>query len=173
MRLIALSGFRLSEAQQVERAWVDGDGAVIHFPDTKSGAQDRPVGKAALDVLTAQSAVEGNAYVFPSDCGRSHYKQVPDVLLRLCIAARLQGVTAHTLRHTFGSVAGDMGYSELTIAALLGHGKRGVTQEYIHIEEGLREAADRVSAKIADLLDGRAQSVRDHPTGMTERRLAA
>jgi integrase len=98
---------------------------------------------------------------------------VPDVLQRLCIAARIEGVTAHTLRHTFSSVAGDMGYSELTIAALLGHGKRGVTQGYIHIEEGLREAADKVSAKIADLLDGRASSVRDDSQAIFDPRLAA
>lgn len=91
----------------------------------------------------------------------SHYKQVLDVPQRLSISARIEGVTDHTLRHPFSSVAGDMGYSELTIAAFLGHGKRGVTHGYIHIEEGLREAADDSSAaKIADLLDGRASSVR-------------
>ncbi|WP_217430796.1 tyrosine-type recombinase/integrase [Sphingomonas bacterium] len=161
VRLIALTCFRLSEAQEVERTWVDSEGSAVHFPDTKSGAQDRPVGKAALAVLGAQPEMAGCPFVFPSDYGDSHYKQVPEVLQRLCIAARIEGVTAHTLRHTFSSVAGDMGYSELTIAALLGHGKRGVTQGYIHIEEGLREAADRVAAKIADLLDGRASNVRD------------
>jgi integrase len=173
VRLIALTGFRLSEAQEVERAWVDPEGSAVHFPDTKSGAQDRPVGKAALAVLGAQPELTGCPFVFPSDYGDSHYKQVPDVLQRLCIAARVEGVTAHTLRHTFSSVAGDMGYSELTIAALLGHGKRGVTQGYIHIEEGLREAADKVSAKIADLLDGRASSVRDGGQASLEQRLAA
>ena len=173
VRLIALSGFRLSEAQEVERTWVDPEGSAVHFPDTKSGAQDRPVGKAALAVLGAQPELAGCQFVFPSDYGDSHYKQVPDVLQRLCIAARIEGVTAHTLRHTFSSVAGDMGYSELTIAALLGHGKRGVTQGYIHIEEGLREAADKVSAKIADLLDGRASSVRDDDQASLEQPLAA
>lgn len=173
VRLIALSGFRLSEAQEVERAWVDPAGSAVHFPDTKSGAQDRPVGRAALAVLGEQPEVATCPFVFPSDYGDSHYKQVPDVLQRLCIFARIEGVTAHTLRHTFGSVAGDMGYSELTIAALLGHGKRGVTQGYIHIEEGLREAADRVSAKIADLLDGRASSVRGDHAARLEQPLAA
>lgn len=172
VRLIALSGFRLSEAQQVHRLWVDAESHAVHFPDTKTGAQDRPIGKAALQVLTAQPTIVGCPYVFPSDYGNSHYKQVPDVLVRLCVAARIEGVTAHTLRHTFGSIAGDMGYSELTIAALLGHGKRGVTQGYIHIEEGLREAADRVSGKIADLLDGRVRSARDDQS-IIEQDLAA
>lgn len=172
VRLIALSGLRLSEAQQVQRVWVDNEAHAIHFPDTKTGAQDRPIGNAALDVLTSQPAMVGCPYVFPSNYGNSHYKQVPDVLVRLCVSARIEGVTAHTLRHTFGSIAGDMGYSELTIAALLGHGKRGVTQGYIHIEEGLREAADRVSAKIGDLLDGRARNARDNLT-LVEQDLAA
>ncbi|MBN9993895.1 hypothetical protein JJD03_14910, partial [Listeria monocytogenes] len=38
VRLIALTGFRLSEAQEVERTWVDPEGSAVHFPDTKSGA---------------------------------------------------------------------------------------------------------------------------------------
>ena len=55
-------------------------------------------------------------------------------------------------RHTFASVAGGLGYSELTIAALLGHASRGVTQRYIHIDEPLRAAATRVSDQITLLL---------------------
>jgi hypothetical protein len=60
------------------------------------------------------------------------------------------------LRHTFASVAGDLGFSELTIAALLGHASRGVTQRYVHIDEALRMAADRVADEIASILDGGA-----------------
>ena len=55
--------------------------------------------------------------------------------MRLCRAVGLENVTPHTLRHTFGSVAGDLGHSELTIAALLGHKARTVTQGYVHIDE--------------------------------------
>jgi site-specific recombinase XerD len=33
----------------------------------------------------------------------------------------------HVLRHTFASVAGDLGFAELTIAGLLGHSAHGVT----------------------------------------------
>ena len=76
--------------------------------------------------------------------------------------AWLEGITPHTLRHTFASVAGDLGFSELTIAALLGHAARGVTQRYIHIDEALRMTADRVAGEIADLLEGRTPSPRAH-----------
>jgi hypothetical protein len=47
-----------------------------------------------------------------------------------------------------------MGFSELTIKALLGHGARGSTQNYVHLDEALRLAVDQVSGKIANLLDG-------------------
>ena len=53
------------------------------------------------------------------------------------------------------------------------HEKLGVTQGHIHIEERLREAADRVSAKIAELLDGRASSVWDDQAISVEEPLAA
>jgi hypothetical protein len=56
------------------------------------------------------------------------------------------------LRHTFASVAGDLGFSELTIAGLLGHSAHGITQRYVHLDTALVVAADRVSMEIAIML---------------------
>jgi hypothetical protein len=84
---------------------------------------------------------------------------VPDLVERLCKAAQIEGVTPHVFRHTFASIAGELGYSELTIAGLLGHGKRGVTQGYIRIDDLLRSAADAVAAKIAAVLDGKERRI--------------
>ena len=99
-------------------------------------------------------------YFFPADWGEGHFIGVVRVLDRVCEKARLADITPHTLRHTFASLAGDLGFSELTIAALLGHSARGVTQRYIHIDEALRMTADRVAAEMADILDGRATPAR-------------
>jgi len=74
-------------------------------------------------------------------------------LERLCALVAITGVTPHTLRHTFGSVAGDLGFSELTIAALLGHAAQSVTQGYVHIDEALKLAVTRTSDTIAGLLE--------------------
>ena len=51
---------------------------------------------------------------------KGHFIGVVRVLDRICERAKLADVTPHTLRHTFASLAGDLGFSELTIAALLG-----------------------------------------------------
>lgn len=87
------------------------------------------------------------------------------MLDRVCARARLEDVTPHTLRHTFASVAGDRGFSELTITALLGHAARGVTQRYIHIDEALRLAADRVADEMADILDVEVAATRPSRRG--------
>jgi integrase len=64
-------------------------------------------------------------------------------------------VTVHVLRHSFAAAAAEMGFSELTIAGLLGHSVPGVTARYAHLpDRALLAAADQVSARIAAALDG-------------------
>jgi site-specific recombinase XerD len=154
VRFLLLTGFRRMEGLGLERAWLDEDEGAIRFPDTKSGAQTRVIGQAAVDLLLAQPKAN-SPFFFPADWGDGHFIGDVRVLDRLCEKAQLADVTPHTLRHTFASLAGDLGFSELTIAALLWHSARGVTQRYIHIDEALRMTADRVAADMADILDGR------------------
>ena len=71
----------------------------------------------------------------------------------LCARAKLDDVTPHTLRHTFASVSGDLDFSELTIAGMLVHSTRGVTQRYVHLDKALIVAAGEVAAAIAQLLE--------------------
>ncbi len=160
IRFLLLTGFRRMEALGLQHAWLDEEQEAIHFPDTKSGAQTRVIGRAAIDLLLDRSKTK-SSFFFPADWGESHFVGVVRVLDRVCKKAQLTDITPHTLRHTFASLAGDLGFSELTIAALLGHSARGVTQRYIHIDEALRMTADRVAGEMADLLDGRAPPPRE------------
>ncbi|CAL8975623.1 Tyrosine recombinase XerC [Rhodoplanes serenus] len=155
IRFLLLAGFRRMEALGLQRTWLDEEECAIRFPDTKSGAQIRVIGQAAIDLLLDQPKTK-SPFFFPADWGEGHFIGVVRVLDRVCQKAGLADITPHTLRHTFASLAGDLGFSELTIAALLGHSARGVTQRYVHIDEALRMTADRVADEMADLLDGRA-----------------
>jgi integrase len=69
-------------------------------------------------------------------------------------------VTPHVLRHSFASLAADMGYSEPTIAALIGHAGRSMTSRYVHSADSvLLAAADAVARrtlKLAGDLEGDA-----------------
>jgi integrase len=67
--------------------------------------------------------------------------------------AGLTGVSPHTLRHSFASVAADLQLSEPTIAMLIGHKGRSVTSRYTHHADAvLLQAADQVANRIAELM---------------------
>lgn len=174
IRFLLLTGFRRMEGLGLQRTWLDEEECAIRFPDTKSGAQIRVIGQAAIDLLLDQPKTK-SPFFFPADWGEGHFIGVVRVLDRVCQKAGLADVTPHTLRHTFASLAGDLGFSELTIAALLGHSARGVTQRYVHIDEALRMTADRVADEMADLLDGRAtpSRYRSSRRDRSERKLEA
>jgi len=64
-------------------------------------------------------------------------------------------VTPHVLRHSFASIANDLGFTEVTIAAPVGHAEGSVTSKYIHtLDTALIMAADTISGYIQGLLDG-------------------
>jgi len=158
VRLLLLTGFRVSEGQGMRREWVHPEGGYISFADTKSDAQIRAIGPAAVQLLQIQPVRKGSPYVFPSDAGDGHYTAAKACLDRLCASVGIDRVTPHTLRHTFGSVAGDLGFSELTIRALLGHAAQSVTQGYVHIDEALKLAVTRTCGEIASLLSEEDQN---------------
>ena len=153
IRLLAITGFRRNEALGMRQNWLMEAGAV-NFPDTKAGPQVRPIGRAAVDLIKQQIATAGDSeWVFPADRGDGHFIGLPKVLARVAKRAKLE-LSLHVLRHTFASVAAEIGYSELTIAGLIGHSAGSVMSGYVHLDAALVTAADRVSAVIAGALDG-------------------
>ena len=154
IRLMLMTGLRRMEALSLEREWIDGSSGCIRFPDTKTGAQVRAIGTAAVKLLERRARVDGSPFVFPGETGEGHFVGIVRVLQRLAARAKLDGVTPHVLRHTFASVAADMGFSELTVAGLLGHASRGVTQRYVHLDTALLSAANKVAAEIETSLAG-------------------
>ena len=86
------------------------------------------------------------ALVFPSsDASDKRMSGFHKTWLRIAAKAGVPAdVTPHVLRHSFASIAVDLGYSELTIAALIG--RRSVTSKYAHHADAtLLQAADAVA----------------------------
>jgi len=158
IRALLLTGCRRNEILALPWAWLDVKSRCIRFEDTKSGAQLRPLGEAAAKYLAAQPKQDGCPWIFKADIGDGHFVGLPRVLARLCALAGLKNVTIHTLRHSFAAAAAELGFSELTIAGLLGHSIPGVTARYAHVpDSALVAAADRLSARMAAALDGKRQ----------------
>lgn len=160
VKTLALTGYRREEAQAMERAWVHAEGGFVAFPDTKTDAQVRSIGPEALRVVLSQPEIIGNPHVFPSVTGAGPYRATAACFKRLCRWAGIEGATLHTLRHTFGSMAAELGFTELTIRAMLGHASQNVTQDYIHIDEALKLSVRKTSDEIARLLAEGAATLR-------------
>ena len=151
-RFLALTGWRRGEILGLTWDAVDLDRRTATLDDTKTGRSLRPLSAAACDVLRAQPRV--GALVFPPTRGGATMSGFPGFWERIVARGELlDDVTPHTLRHSFASIAVDLGYSELTIASLLGHRKASVTSKYAHhADDVLLAAADRVAAQIETLM---------------------
>ena len=65
------------------------------------------------------------------------------------------------MRHSFASVAADLGFTELITAAMLGHAAGSVTSRYVHHLDSVltSAAANRVAARIDATMSGDAGEV--------------
>jgi integrase len=161
LRLLAVTGLRREEAVGLRWSEIDAASSCLRLEATKTGRAARPIGKAALDVIAALPLLD-ETYCFPkqSGAGSADLKKAIGLIFD---AAGLRDVRSHDLRRTFASVAADEGYSDATIAELLGHARRGVTaRHYIRRPDAaLVAAADKVAARIAAAMDGRHAEIID------------
>jgi integrase len=131
---------------------LDLPGHCLRLASSKEGRSVRPIGQAAIDLL-AGSHSEGK-FVLPGR-GEGFFTGLPKAWRRIIKEAGMEHLTPHGLRHAYASIASDLGYSEPTIAALLGHATRTMMSRYIHhVDQALIAAANAVSARIAAALDG-------------------
>jgi len=159
IRHLLLTGFRRMEGLTLVWGAVDAAGHCARLADTKTGPQLRPLGQAALDHLASFKPKDAKAkdFVFPGPGKNGHYVGAPKAWARIAERAKIEGVSLHGLRHWFASTGAEMGYSDIVIGAIIGHAKRGITGRYATApDSALVFAANRISQRIADALDGKA-----------------
>ncbi len=117
----------------------------------------RPIGLPAIEYLESRCDEEHDAddYVFPGWEDDTPFGTFPRQWTTLFKDTVLAGITPHVLRHSFASIGNDLGFTEATIAALVGHSRGTITSRYIHtVDTALIMAADRIAGYIQGLLDG-------------------
>ncbi len=156
-RFLALTGWRSGEALALRWRDVDLARRSATLPDTKTGRSIRGLSHAACDVICGLGRGPDDALVFPATRGNGPMLGFKKMMRRLVATAGLPtDVTAHVLRHSFASFAADLGYSEPTIAALVGHKGRTITSRYVHAADAvLLAAADAVANETATRLGDR------------------
>lgn len=153
--LIAVTGCRRGEIVNLKWSEVDLEGSCLRLIDSKEGSSVRPVGLPVLEYLEKERSQRTGTYVFPGQGIDNAVGNFPQSWKKLFADTPLWDVTPHVLRHSFASIANDLGFTEITIAALIGHAKGSVTSKYVHtLDSTLIMAADTVSGYVKALLDG-------------------
>lgn len=155
IRQIALTGCRRSEI--IKLRWVEADmeASCLRLADSKEGASTRAIGLPVVEFLETQWTARTGTYVFPGQGDDNAFGSFPNHWEKIFRDTPLVDITPHVLRHSFASIANDLGFTEVTIAALVGHAKGSVTSKYIHtLDTALIMAADTISGYVQGLLNG-------------------
>jgi len=150
IRLLVLTGARLSEILTLQWSHVDFDQQLLRLPDSKTGKKVIYLNAPALQILTELPRVEGNPFVIVGKIEGARLINLQKPWRRIRNAAGLDDVRIHDLRHSFASVAVGSGQSLPVIGALLGHSQPQTTARYAHLAaDPLRAASDDTAGRIA------------------------
>jgi integrase len=157
IKLLALTGCRVSEILSATWDRVDLASGQLRLVDAKAGARVVPLGAPAVALLSARS--QEGMWVIRGPDGENplSYWSLDAVWRRIRVAAKLDGVRLHDLRHTTGTYAGQAGLNAFLVRDLLGHKTLAMTGRYVQRDtDPLRAAADAVSGSIAAAMAGGA-----------------
>jgi len=133
IRLLVLTGARLSEVLSLQWAHVDLERGVAVLPDSKTGRKPVYLGPEATALLNDLPRIEGNPYVLPGSGEKGHLVNLQKPWRKVRKAAGTDDVRLHDLRNSFASVAAGHGASLPMIGAMLGHGSPATTHRYAHL----------------------------------------
>lgn len=155
IRLLALIGYRRGEMTRLRWTEIDFEGSCLRLSDSKEGASVRPIGLTAFEALEGLQKNATSAFVFGGWAPDSAFGALPGQWRKIFASTELADITPHVLRHSFASIANDLGFTEATIAALVDHSRASITSRYIHtVDSTLIAAADTIAAYIHGSLVG-------------------
>jgi integrase len=160
IRLLVLTGCRLSEVLTLKWEHVDFAAACLRLPESKTGAKTVHLSAPAASLLAAVVREEGSPWVIQGARHGQHLVNLGNAWRRIRKAAGIPDVRLHDLRHSFASVAVGLGEGLPMIGKLLGHSQVQTTARYAHLAaDPVKAATERVGAAIDGMMRGKAGEV--------------
>lgn len=163
IRLLALTGARLSEILRLRWDHVDFEHGALRLPDSKTGAKVVPLGAPALSLLSELTRVSdfvcfGANLDAPLAPPQRQWRRIRK-------EAGLKNLRLHDLRHGFASLAAVSGESLKLIGAALGHRQTQTTERYAHLShDPVRALADRTAGRIQAFGEGKPAGITRFPS---------
>lgn len=153
IKLLLLTGCRLSEILTLKWEYIDVDHMRMNFPDSKTGKKTVYISPNVVEILNQVERFENNPYVIYGTVEGSHLINLQKPWRRIRAKAGLDDVRIHDLRHSFASIGAASGLSLQIIGALLGHTQTQTTARYAHLlGDPLRNAANLIGSKINQVI---------------------
>ncbi len=159
IKLLLFTGCRKGEILSLQWSQVKLDEGRLFLPVTKNG-QSRsvvlnPKAREVLEILAERRAenarTKNSDFLFPSRTGanKKFLNDLRKPFLNVCLAAGIDNLKIHDLRHSFASFAVMSGSSLYEVSKLLGHADAKMSQRYAHLsDDSLQNATDNVSQMI-------------------------
>ena len=152
IRLLMLTGCRLSEIMNLRWEHVALEARELRLPDSKTGAKVVHLGESAIAMLRGIARREGNPWVIAGRRPGTRIASLHYPWGRIRRLAGLDDVRIHDLRHSFASGGLLVGEGLTMIGRLLGHSEVKTTARYAHLaDDPVKAAADRIAGRIADV----------------------
>lgn len=142
MELMYSSGLRVSEAVNIQIKDVDVDGGVLTCTGKGNKTRRVPVGSSAAEWIKSYLAVRRKKedlevqHLFLSPAGRPLNRQIIHAFIKeYAEKCGLEGVSPHTLRHSFATHLIQNRADIRSVQQMLGHADISTTQIYTHITD--------------------------------------
>jgi integrase/recombinase XerD len=140
LELMYASGLRVSEAANLKMGDVDIDAGIVTTTGKGSKTRRVPVGTSAIEWLKSYLAIRrkhgitGTDNIFITPNGRAITRQSIYVsITQYAEKCGLEGVSPHTLRHSFATHLVQNDADIRSVQCMLGHADISTTQIYTHI----------------------------------------
>lgn len=166
LELIYATGLRVSEAVNLTPADLDLERGIVTCRGKGSKQRFIPVGRSALgfvrEYLKVRPTLQGDktaAKLFLRNSGEAMTRQdIWQLIKKYTGPLGLEGVSPHSLRHSFATHLMQRGADSRSVQTLLGHSDLGTTQIYTHItNQHLRSAYESFHPR-AKSRNGRIES---------------
>lgn len=153
IRLLLLTGARLSEILTLKWDYIDQPRGLIQLPSSKTGQKIIFLNDTAIAVLNSIERQPSNPYVISGAITGRHLVNIQKPWRRIRKLVDLEDVRIHDLRHSFAAIAAGNGASLPLIGQLLGHTQPQTTKRYAHLAaKPVRDVNDKVGATLENLL---------------------
>ena len=138
-------GTGMRRGNELNLLWekVDFQRGLIYVPNSKTGNDySVPMNEDVRNtLLQLRSGTNRSGYVFVNPKTGKPYADPKKAFGTACTLAGIHYLHWHDLRHTFGTRLAEAGFSEATIADLMGHSDPETTRRYTHATDRAKRAA--------------------------------